>query len=139
MVLRLAQQLGVSFAELEACGYTEFDMGVLTLRDTDAHNFSLVDLRIAEQIGTCLFIIESLTDRVISIQPFGAKVEGPGSTQMQYNIGAPRTLPVREQIAIQVTLDDSWFPWMGLAATPALAPSTGSIHAQATYFRKRCR
>ena len=139
MVLRCAGQLEISSAELEACGYTEFDMGVLTLRDTLAHNFDLADLRIAEQIGTCLFIIESFTDRVISIQPFGAKVQQPGSTQMQYNIGVARSLPVREQIAIEVPLNDSWFPWMGLAATPALAPSTGSMHAQAVYFRKRCR
>lgn len=131
--------LTVTAQELECLGYTVFDMGLLSIRDTDPHDFDLADLRVADRVGTCLFIIESQMNQVALVQPFGSRVEGPASDRMQYNIGIARSLPVQEQIAISVPLNDSWFPWMGLAVTPAQAPSQGNVHATAIYIRRVCK
>lgn len=136
--LRCAELLGVTPDELERAGYTVFDMGFLSIRDAEAHRWELADLRTAERVGPCLFIIESQINQASTIQPFGSYVDSPTSDRMQYNIGPGRPLPSQEQIAIEVPLTDSWFPWLGLTVTPTLPPSAGNVHARAIYIRRSC-
>lgn len=138
MTLRCAE-IQVTAQELERSGYTVVDLGLLTLRDTDPRRFDMADMRVADLIGPCLFIIESQTDRSANIQPFGSYVNEPTNSRMQYNIGPARLLPVQEQIAIEVPLSDSWFPYLGLIVTPTLAPTVGNVHALAIYIRRPCQ
>ena len=138
MTLRCAGLLEVTPDELERAGYTVFDMGYLIIRDTEAHSWDLADMRTAERVGPCLFIVESQIDRASTIQPFGSYVDSPTSSRMQYEIGPGRNLPSQEQIAIEVPLTDSWFPWLGLTVTPLLGPSMGNVHARAIYIRRSC-
>ena len=127
--------LGATSEELERLGFTSFDMGLLTMREAETRTFELVDLRIADQTGTCLFIVESQTNQAATVQPFGSRVEMPGSDRMQYEIGPARALPVREQIAIEVPLADSWFPYLGLSVTFVLGPTLGNVHATAIFIK----
>ena len=138
MTLR-CDEIQVTSQELERLGYTVVDLGLLTLRGIDPRRFDLADMRIADRQGPCLFIIESQTNRDANIQPFGSYVSEPTNSRVQYNIGPARLLPVQEQIAIEVPLTDSWFPYLGLIVTPTLAPSMGNVHALAVYIRRVCQ
>lgn len=136
--LRCPSLLEITPDELNRLGYTVFNMGNIEMRDLLAHNFSLADLRTADRVSTCLFIIESQMDVDSLVRPFGSHVENPSLLKQQYNIGPARSLPTQEEIAIQVPLDDSWFPWMGLAVTPLELPTGGNVHATAIYIRRAC-
>ena len=137
MTLGCAGLLELSSTDLDRLGYTVFDMGVIPIRDTQVHSFNLADMRIAEHIGPCLFIIESQIDEAANVQPFGSHVESPPSDALRYNIGPARSLPSREQIAIEVPLADSWFPYLGMSVTSLIAPTTGNVHTRAIYINRR--
>lgn len=136
MMIRCINDLGPSSEELERLGYTVFDLGLISIRDTDVHSFNLADLRIAECNCPCVFIIESQIDQAATIQPFGSQVDSPSSNKQRHNIGPARPLASQEEISITVPLADSWFPWLGLTVTPIFAPTTGNVHARAIYIRR---
>lgn len=136
MTLQCTALLELTSADLEHLGYTVADLGLISLRDVLAHNFLLADLRIAECNCPCVFIIESQMNEAATVQPFGSQVAEPSLSKQQHNIGPARALAVQEEISITVPLNDSWFPYLGLAVTATLAPSQGNVHARAIYNRR---
>ena len=138
MVLHCPDLQEITAEELERLGYTVFNMGNVQMRDVLAHNLTLADLRTADRVSTCLFIIESQMDVGAMVQPFGSYVESPSLLKQQYNIGPPRSLPTQQEIAIQVPLDDSWFPWLGLAISPLALSASGNVRGTAIYIRRAC-
>ena len=137
MVLRCAGVQELTQGDLDRLGFTVVDMSFIPIRDVLPHRFDLVDMRIGECGCPCLFIIESQIDSAATVQPFGSQIADPSLAKAQHPIGPARPLPVQDEITITIPLADSWFPYLGLTVTAALAPTAGNVHARAIYIQRR--
>lgn len=108
-----------------------FDLGSVELATADQQTLKAVDCRLANLQGPITFVIDNTTDAGVRVQAYGAM--NP-DTRLATNLAAIQgavSVDAGKRGYINIPMNSSAFPYLGLAMTRESAPSRGNVKAVA--------